>query len=682
MGIKLLLQKNVKKQQEKRAFEEALKKLKTVSAEARKNAEESVQDLEKRIEKESKNIDSCLKSVEKIQLLASVKSKMELTLRELKESFLEAPAEIGKTLDSLNAVKFRIVLFGRTMVGKSTLLEILTNGKGDGIGKGAQRTTLETRKENWRGLEIVDVPGTCAVGGEKDTEIAMGEARKADLIVFMIADAPQKEELNYFVNLIEVGKPVICLMNIKQRTPDPSSPSFERDVGRLKRKFQDVEYSEIEKQFNDFLREKNPGRKDFRFLRVHLRSYFEGRLKRNDILKDLSNFKSFLYQISLLVSKEAQILKFRNFLDAAISPSIRLAYCLLKKTEEELGYEKIVMGKAKELDVWCRDNFFPSNRRKASKFISEKKTFVRAKIQAFCEENYDNNNAGKEWSRYYKSFKIEDDLERLFQEMGEILSKKFNSSMREIDFDFKFCNISSSGEKITNWKSILGWGGTALASIGGCILSGVIALAGLSTPIGWGLVIVGGVLSVFGIMSESKSNKIKKAVKEMSKAIEGQMNKHFEKMRKDLDKGLEILESRASDLSGELKVVSKIIHNISSSQKEFASGLLRESSELSKNLVLKILSENGVRDFEKNISLVVRFPGRFCIILLKGPYKDFQYIQKIVGTSLRESTYLIKDVSNPEFLFARIRGAARLFEGSTSEDSPIKNIIFETIKSR
>ncbi len=673
MGIKLLLQKNEKKQQEKRSFEEALKKLKTVSAEARKNAEESVQDLEKRIEKESKNIDSCLKSVEKIQLLASVKSKMELTLRELKESFLEAPTEIGKTLDSLNAVKFRIVLFGRTMVGKSTLLEILTNGKGDGIGKGAQRTTLETRKENWRGLEIVDVPGTCAVGGEKDTEIAMGEARKADLIVFMIADAPQKEELNYFVNLIEVGKPVICLMNIKQRTPDPSSPSFERDVGRLKRKFQDVEYSEIEKQFNDFLREKNPGRKDFRFLRVHLRSYFEGRLKRNDILKDLSNFKSFLYQISLLVSKEAQILKFRNFLDAAISPSIRLAYCLLKKTEEELGYEKIVMGKAKELDFWCRDNFFPSNRRKASKFISEKKTFVRAKIQAFCEENYDNNNAGKEWSRYYKSFKIEDDLERLFQEIGEILSKKFNSSMREIDFDFKFCNISSSGEKITNWKSLLGWVGTVLTSIGDILCS---------TPIGWVLMVAGRVLFVFNIMSDSKSNKIKKAVKEMSKAIEGQMNKHFEKMRKYLDEGLEILESRASDLIGELKVVSKIIHNTSSSQKEFASWLLRESSELSKNLVLKILSENGVRDFEKNISLVVRFPGRFCIILLKGPYKDFQYIQKIVGTSLRESTYLIKDVSNPEFLFARIRGASRLFEGSTSEDSPVKNIIFETIKSR
>ena len=40
---------------------------------------------------------------------------------------------------------FSITLFGRTMAGKSTLMEILTNGDGKSIGLGAQRTTRDIR---------------------------------------------------------------------------------------------------------------------------------------------------------------------------------------------------------------------------------------------------------------------------------------------------------------------------------------------------------------------------------------------------------------------------------------------------------------------------------------------------------------------------------------------------------
>lgn len=39
-----------------------------------------------------------------------------------------------------NLSKFSVTLFGRTMAGKSTLMEILTNGDGLSIGNGAQRT--------------------------------------------------------------------------------------------------------------------------------------------------------------------------------------------------------------------------------------------------------------------------------------------------------------------------------------------------------------------------------------------------------------------------------------------------------------------------------------------------------------------------------------------------------------
>lgn len=63
---------------------------------------------------------------------------------------------------------FSIVVYGRTEAGKSTLMEILTCGNGDSIGKGGQRTTLDVRDYYWQGLKITDVPGISAFGGKKE----------------------------------------------------------------------------------------------------------------------------------------------------------------------------------------------------------------------------------------------------------------------------------------------------------------------------------------------------------------------------------------------------------------------------------------------------------------------------------------------------------------------------------
>ena len=54
-----------------------------------------------------------------------------------------------KITDGINLISNRtinITLFGRTMAGKSTLMEILMHGNGDSMGKGAQRTTLYVRE--------------------------------------------------------------------------------------------------------------------------------------------------------------------------------------------------------------------------------------------------------------------------------------------------------------------------------------------------------------------------------------------------------------------------------------------------------------------------------------------------------------------------------------------------------
>ena len=115
--------------------------------------------------------------------------------------------------------KFSIALFGRTMTGKSTLMEILTKGDGASIGKGGQRTTEDIRPYDWKGLDIIDVPGVAAFEGREDEEKAFEAAAQSDLVLFLITDdAPQDEEAKCLARVRSLGKPILGICNVKIRS--------------------------------------------------------------------------------------------------------------------------------------------------------------------------------------------------------------------------------------------------------------------------------------------------------------------------------------------------------------------------------------------------------------------------------------------------------------------------------
>jgi len=134
--------------------------------------------------------------------------QLETQLVEINNAFNRLSFAFKEDLNNLreNLSKFSITLFGRTMAGKSTLMEILTEGDGSSIGKGAQRTTLDVRKYQWNGLEITDVPGIGAFEGDEDEQIAFEAAKTADLILFLITDdAPQVVDAECFSRIVDLG---------------------------------------------------------------------------------------------------------------------------------------------------------------------------------------------------------------------------------------------------------------------------------------------------------------------------------------------------------------------------------------------------------------------------------------------------------------------------------------------
>ena len=79
---------------------------------------------------------------------------LEHQLLDIRDSLNKLSELLNNDLGNLHRhlSKFSITLFGRTMAGKSTLMEILTEGDGRSIGTGSQRTTQDVRTYPWNGL--------------------------------------------------------------------------------------------------------------------------------------------------------------------------------------------------------------------------------------------------------------------------------------------------------------------------------------------------------------------------------------------------------------------------------------------------------------------------------------------------------------------------------------------------
>ncbi len=158
---------------------------------------------------------------------------LEVQLVEIRDAFNRLSFAFMEDLQNLreNLSKFSVTLYGRTMSGKSTLMEILIEGDGYSIGKGSQRTTRDVRKYTWNGLEITDVPGIGAFEGEDDEQIAFEAAKTADLILFLITDdAPQVAESECFSRIVNLGKPNMCIMNVKVSLAEDKSIEHEAGI--------------------------------------------------------------------------------------------------------------------------------------------------------------------------------------------------------------------------------------------------------------------------------------------------------------------------------------------------------------------------------------------------------------------------------------------------------------------
>ncbi len=110
---------------------------------------------------------------------------------------------------------FSVMLFGRTMVGKSTTLEALAGGDGARIGDGVPDFTRRIDSVEWEGLRVVDTPGIEGFSPET-IDVAESFIDRADMVAFVISDDHiEPKLLERLVALLNRQKPLLILFNIK-----------------------------------------------------------------------------------------------------------------------------------------------------------------------------------------------------------------------------------------------------------------------------------------------------------------------------------------------------------------------------------------------------------------------------------------------------------------------------------
>ena len=529
------------------------------------------------------------------------------------------------------------------MAGKSTLMEVLTEGDGSAIGMGAQRTTRDIRKYEWNGLSVTDVPGIGAFEGEEDTRLAFDAAKTADLIVFLLTDdAPQAVEADCFRQVKDLGKPVIIIMNVKVSIDgNKSMKLISRDMNRA---FDEERIEEIRKQFCKFGDSYGQDWNSVPFVATHLKAAYEAvkcskasdeDIKQQEALwREVSRIDLLKELLCEAVQVRGKYIRVKTFADIIANPMIEAISELDLQSRMNTTQGRIVSDKKRALQK-RKDSFVKEGNQRIESFMMRLKTELRADIASFAEDHYNDKLADIEWGKVIESKDLEGRCRELLDDMESEVDGIIAETIREMESELRYVSIDSiersfltpaliDAKRIVGWTSLLlGGGGTVAAAI--LTLTGVEIAAG---PVGWiaaGIGLAGGIGLLF---LESRGDKLAKARARLEKELTESVNATCDSIWTQLEKNLDrLIEGKIDLVLNELTKIETVMESLANTQDELADSLREELRSLNMTFTGKIASAVfGEEDnnYMSNIVTSARIPG-VCTLLVeteKGAVSD------------------------------------------------------------
>lgn len=594
-------------------------------------------------------------------------SMLQGQLTDIQTSFSDLSFAFQEDLENLydNLSKFSITLFGRTMAGKSTLMEILTEGNGESIGKGSQRTTRDVRKYTWNNLEITDLPGIGAFDGEEDEQIAFHAAKTADLILFLITDdAPQAIEAEWFSKMMNLGKPIICVVNVKASMAEGKSVRLiARDI---KKSFNSDRLDDIRNQFLKYADSYGQTWLHIPFVYVHLKSAFVSQHELNQdhsaLFYELSQIDYLKNRILNLVKDKGQFIRIKTFVDIISNPMVAALEQLLSQSQTNSIQGKTIVAKKRQLSDW-RQTYYRDSKQQIISLINKISGDLKSEIAAFAEDHFSDKNADKAWDSILKTRRIDVRCQELLASLELKVNDKLKEISREISNELRFTTSFANDKtlrmpRIFDTKKLWDWSGIVISG-GLSIATGITYLLGsaLSGPLGWAALGVTGLSLIGSFFFKNRNQKELEARLKLEKRLQENVSRLCESLQAQMIKNLDLLVTvRIDSLLKEIDKINSVIFRLADTQRNLAWDINAHLLSLNKDISFEALRLIEADSIESNIVSVARVPGNSVLFLLRDgtvfPIEKRGELYKMMAEQIRFAF----ESNNKRILISRILG--------------------------
>ena len=607
------------------------------------------------------------KKVQTPDVVKQLREQLQHVVSELHALYEKSYASLEEQRARLD--EFSIAIFGRTMAGKSTLMEILINGDGSSIGKGSQRTTRDVRSYSWKGLKVTDVPGVAAFEGADDEELAFKAAEQSDLVLFLITDdAPQPVEAECLTRVRSLGKPVLGICNVKVALND------EDDVFLFfQEKWLDLQrLGAIVEQFHEFANKYSPGSRIY-FVYTHLRSIFLSQQPEYESLRRklerASRFNLVERQIISEVVNRGRFLRWKSFVDGAVAPMLAFGDCLLDFSAKNSSSGRVLIDKRRRVVSWA-NRFRSSGQERIDTFIAKQMNSLRNEIPEFVEDNYERSDAGYCWKRLIERQGVERKAKQFAEEIQEECKRELSDIAREVASELNLVGKLSADHRISmdaifdtkrawNWGTTILAGGLAIAAI---LTGGTAAVAAAAAAAAVSL--IGSFLPRWfedrGWIEDRES----KARKQREKLTE-QLRRDVDRIGRNLRKKLgdwfhqDLLKKQVYVLRGELDTVTSAVLKLADTQRNLAWALNNQQKRLHRTLLHEALMQLGHEDSRNLISDIARVPGQAIMLLIEPKTTFPEDVRKDLEKLVGEKVWFVINTHNQVSILTQAIGRGR-----------------------
>ncbi|MCY4558129.1 MAG: GTPase domain-containing protein [Chloroflexi bacterium] len=524
---------------------------------------------------------------------------------------------------------FNITIFGRTLAGKSTLMEILTRGDGSSIGRGAQRTTRDIRTYEWSEMRVSDIPGVAAYDGAEDERLAHRAAERADLIVYLITDdGPQPAEAEHLAVLRNTGVAVLGICNVKRGVGDERQRRlFLRTQERV---FEPGRLADIIAEFQRMTDRHGAG-PPVVFRSAHLEARrLADRPECEDIRTELmlaSRFGGVEDHILNEVSVNGAFHRTGSFLRSSGQATLNIWEQMLVASHAACQMRDRLRDRVRETESWRQQVGRQATQRIGS-VLNETIGTLRREINAFAEDHCEDREISEKWKRKVEQARIESRVQEAQKELHQACADRAQSLAAEVEQElaslamrFEVPGIAAGPirdhRRIWNWSIqgvSAGLGLTALASYAGLALPFV--ANPITLPLVLGAAVLVGLGLLVGRLFGNRAKRRQEAIGRIVPKLQQHLNEIQSQVRRDFDRWVE------RDLTGGIiaeliRQLEEAAHNADCSAEFYgqqSEALNRQLMNLNQRLLSVVLAHAGAAERDTDGMIVARVPGRMLAI--------------------------------------------------------------------